>query len=211
MSAQLITVTELSVKDDKVDEAITAWLDHHTTSLIDGRVLYRGLEDSTLMELAPVSDSLDELPGLREDWLSLWHTIDHLAETDFSRQLLHFVEAPKPIPTALPQTPYVQLRHVEVPPPVYRKYRSWRAETIFDVVLTSPEVETFSAYHSVFSSEPGVMFVSGFSCSPAEYDAVFRSSRYQEIVRQAGDRYITGGQNGLYTRMYSRVTPKDRA
>jgi hypothetical protein len=207
MSAHLITVTELSVKPDRIDEAIAAWLGHHESSGMEGRVLYRGLDESTLLELAPVSDTLDELPALRADWLTLWHTVGHLAESDFARQVLHFVEAPKPVATPLPETPYVQLRHVEVPPPVYRDYRAWRKETIFDVVLTSPEVEVFTAYHSVFSTEPGVMFVSGFSCTPEEYGAVFASPRYQEIVRQAGDQYITGGERGLYTRMYARVTP----
>jgi hypothetical protein len=207
VSAQLITITELSVKPDMVDEAIDAWLGHHRSSSVQGRVLYRGLEEPTLMELAPVGDTFTELPELRADWLTLWHTVGHAAESDFSRQLLHFVEAPKPVSTALPETPYVQLRHVEVPPPAYRGYRSWRAETIFDVVTTSPEVEAFAAYHSVLSSEPGVMFVSGFSCPPAEYGTVFASPGYQEIVRQAGNRFITGGERGLYTRMYARVTP----
>lgn len=207
MSAQLISTTELSVKPDLMDEAIAAWLGHHDSSPIGGRVLYRGLDDAKLLELAPVSDTLDELPALRADWLTLWHTVGHVAESDFARQLLHFVEAPKPTTAALPETPYVQLRHVEVPPPVYRSYRAWRTETIFDVVRNSPEVEVFAAYHSVFSNEPGVMFVSGFSCSPEEYGAVFASPRYQDIVRQAGNRFITGGERGLYTRMYARVTP----
>ncbi|MGW7342673.1 hypothetical protein [Streptomyces sp. NPDC054854] len=65
---------------------------------------------------------------------------------------------------------------------------------------TADEVEVFEAYHSVLSTEPGVMFVSGFSCDPAEYTAVFTSPRYQEIVRQAGDRFIAVGERGLYTR-----------
>jgi hypothetical protein len=34
----------------------------------------------------------------------------------------------------------------------------------------------------------------------------FTSPRYQQIVREAGDTYITGGDNGLYTRIYERVT-----
>lgn len=207
MSAQLITTTELAVKPDLMDDAIAAWLGHHESSPIKGRVLYRGLDDAKLLELAPVRETLGDLPALRTDWLNLWHTIGHVAESDFARQVLHFVEAPKPVTTALPETPYVQLRHIEVAPPVYREYRAWRRETIFDVVRNAPEVAAFAAYHSVFSNEPGVMFVSGFSCSLEEYAAVFSSPRYQEIVRQAGNRYITGGERGLYTRTYARVTP----
>ncbi|MFJ6831652.1 hypothetical protein [Streptomyces sp. NPDC091209] len=206
MSTALMTVTELSVKPDLAADAAAAWLDHHSTSGFEGRVLYRGLEGPTLLELAPLN-GYDQIEGLRTDWRKLWDAVGPMAEGDFRRQLLHYVEAPKPTSEALPATPYVQMRHVEVPPPNYRAYRAWREETIFDVVRNAPEVEVFEAYHSVLSSEPGVMFVSGFSCEPAAYQAVFSSPRYQEIVRQAGDQYITGGDRGLYTRLYARVTP----
>ncbi|MFI9269873.1 hypothetical protein ACIGXM_04020 [Kitasatospora sp. NPDC052896] len=205
MSNALITVTELSVKPDQVDAAAQAWVAHHAASGIEGRILFRGLEDSTLLELAPLND-YDELDALRKDWRALWDVVGPMAVSDFSRQMLHFVEAPKPGNDPLPNTPFLQMRHVEVPPPAYRGYRAWREETIFDVVRTSPEVEIFEAYHSVLSSEPGVMFVSGFSCDPKDYTAVFTSPRYQEIVRQAGDSYITGGDRGLYTRLYARVS-----
>lgn len=46
------------------------------------------------------------------------------------------------------------------------------------------------------------MFVSGFSANPESYNAVFASDRYLEIVQQAGDQYITGGSEGLYTKTY---------
>lgn len=68
------------------------------------------------------------------------------------------------------------------------------------------EVETFLAYHSLISSEPGVMFVSGFSGSLAAYSAVFGSPAYQDIVRQAGNRFITGGERGLYTKLYQDIS-----
>ncbi|MCW7539302.1 hypothetical protein OOT46_15770 [Aquabacterium sp. A7-Y] len=123
---------------------------------------------------------------------------------DVRRELLTYVEAPKPCGSPLPQTDYLQLRHVEVPPPRIPAYRSWREETIFQVVRESAPVEVFLAYHSLVSGQPGVMFISGFSGAPQEYRAVFESERYREIVRQAGDGYITGGADGLYTRFYAR-------
>jgi hypothetical protein len=205
MSADLITVSELSVSPDRLDDAIDAWSKHHANSRIGGRVLYRGLQESSLLELAPL-DGFGQLDELRQDWREQFLAVGPLGEGDFRRQILHFVEAPKPAAGALPDTPYVQMRHVEVLPRVYRDYRAWREETIFDVVRTSPQVESFEAYHSVASTEPGVMFVSGFSAEPEEYMKAFTSPRYQEIVQQAGDTYITGGDNGLYTRMYARVS-----
>lgn len=124
---------------------------------------------------------------------------------DVKRELLTFVEAPKPTDSALPQTDYVQLRHVEVPPARHAAYRAWREETIFEVVRENDEVEVFLAYHSLVSSQPGVMFISGFSGPVPEYRAVFENEAYREIVRQAGDQYITGGPGGLYTRIYQRA------
>lgn len=128
---------------------------------------------------------------------------DHMTG-EVRRELLSYVEAPKPTPSLLPQTDYLQLRHIEVAPPRQAEYHAWRARTIFQVVQDSNAIHTFLAYQSLISGQPGVMFLSGFSGTVEEYLAVFESARYQEIVRQAGDRYITGGSNGLYTRMYAR-------
>ena len=122
---------------------------------------------------------------------------------DFRRQVVDFVEAPKDTDAPLPSTPYIQLRHVEVKPQMYEAYREWRERTIFDVVRTHDEIEVFLAYHSLLSTEPGVLFLSGFRVDPKEYLAVFASPAYQEIVKQAGDTYIT--DRGLYTRIYARV------
>lgn len=85
-------------------------------------------------------------------------------------------------------------------------YRAWREATIFDVVRSHDEVESFAAYHSLISGVPGVMFVSGFSCPVDRYAAVFSSDRYKTIVQEAGENYITGGTDGLYTRIYSRLS-----
>lgn len=115
-----------------------------------------------------------------------------------------YVEAPKPTNSLLPDTDYIQLRHVEVPPQRMQAYRQWREETIFDVVRGNDEVDTFLAYHSLISGQPGVMFIAGFSGDPAAYQQVFSSSRYKDIVQQAGTSYITGGSDGLYTRLYVR-------
>ncbi|MNV86891.1 hypothetical protein D3C71_1809580 [compost metagenome] len=100
----------------------------------------------------------------------------------------------------------MQLRHVEVRPARHAAYRAWREETIFQVVRDNTEVEVFLAYHSLVSSQPGVMFISGFSGSVQDYRAVFENEKYGEIVRQAGDQYITGGPGGLYTRIYQRAS-----
>lgn len=161
-------------------------------------------EQNELMQLRAF-DSLSALP----DVLSLCERERNLAVPvlagDVRRELVDLVEQVKNSQGLLPQTPYVQLRHVEVVPGRMADYRKWREETIFDVVRNHDEVESFAAYHSLISGVPGVMFVSGFRCSPETYGAVFSSARYKSIVQQAGDGYITGGTDGLYTRIYSGV------
>ncbi|MGW0466441.1 hypothetical protein ACWDX6_14335 [Streptomyces sp. NPDC003027] len=204
MSASLIVTSELSVKPDRADEAAAAWLRLHRDTPECERALFRALDGTSLLEFTPLS-AVADVESLRGDWQRQFEELAPFAEGDFCRELLEFVEAPKPTDLPLPATRYVQMRHVEVKPAQYQAYRTWREETIYDVVRGHDDAEVFLAYHSVLSSAPGVMFISGFDCSPERYNTAFTSPRYQEIVQQAGDRYITGGDRGLYTTFYERV------
>lgn len=125
---------------------------------------------------------------------------------DVNREILVYVEAAKASENFTPKTKYVQLRHIEVKPSLMQEYLNWRQDTIFQVVKESPEVEEFTAYHSLVSTTPGVMFVSGFSEDPEKYQAVFTSPRYQDIVKQAGQKFICGGADGLYTKTYLNLS-----
>lgn len=176
-------------------------------SLVDNastRYLF-DLEQQELLQLRAYESPADfaASTGLLE--ADLERFASHM-NADVKRELLAYVEAPKRCTSPLPETDYVQLRHVEVPPPRRAAYRAWREETIFQVVRDNAEVEVFLAYHSLVSSQPGVMFVSGFSGPVQDYKAVFENEKYREIVRQAGDQYITGGPGGLYTRIYQRAS-----
>lgn len=163
------------------------------------------LEQQELLQLRAYDSAADFAAGTDLLAADLERFASHM-NADVKRELLSFVEAPKPCAAPLPQTDYVQLRHVEVPPARYAAYRAWREQTIFQVVKDNAAVEVFLAYHSLVSSQPGVMFISGFSGAVQDYKAVFENDRYREIVRQAGDKYITGGAGGLYTRFYQRAS-----
>jgi hypothetical protein len=203
VSARLLLVTEVPVKSGEIDKVIETWSSLNAASPDSDAVLYRSLDDDGLLvELAPIAN-LAELADRDAGYRELSAALAPALAGDFRRQVVEFVEAPKDTKTPLPATPYIQLRHVEVKPPVYDAYRQWRDRTIFEVVRNNAEVEVFLAYHSLLSTEPGVLFVSGFSVEPAAYQAVFSTPAYQEIVRQAGDTYIT--DRGLYTRIYARV------
>jgi len=198
MTSPLLLVTEVPVSPDAFGPALTALRSQPPA----GAVHYRGTEASTVLELAPLRN-LAQLDELTPRWPALAAELAPLSVGDIRRQVLEFVEAPKPVAGELPETPYIQLRHVEVKPAVKQDYLEWRVGTIFAEVHKSERVEAFLAYHSLLSTEPGVTFVSGFSCTPEEYLPTFASERYAEIARQAHPRFVT--DDGLYTRIYRRA------
>jgi hypothetical protein len=171
---------------------------------VDGRTLV-ALDADEVVTLEQL-DAAEALDALRERLGPVAADFAHHLSGDIRREILDFVEAPKTGGSMLPDTPYIQLRHVEVNPDEHAAYLIWRDETIFEVVRNADAVESFVAFHSVVSGQPGVMFVSGFSVDPPTYSAVFSSERYSTIVQQAGDRFITGGTSGLYTKIYAETT-----
>jgi hypothetical protein len=203
MPAALLMITEVATRDGAIDDAAAHWARLRAETSSDS-VLYRGVAGDTLLELTALSD-LSQLAKETEPFARQFDELAPFVTGDFRRQVLEFVEAPKSTDDALPSNRYIQLRHIEVPPKVFADYRRWRAQTIFDVVRRAEEVEVFLAYHSLLSTEPGVMFVSGFDVAPERYAAIFGTPEYQEIVRQAGSNYIAGGERGLYTTIYERV------
>ncbi|OXT02850.1 hypothetical protein B7H23_01400 [Notoacmeibacter marinus] len=201
MAADILMISRFPTKTGKAEILAT---DLEVSA--DARV-FVALDDDEVVLLEPLDS--DTALGVLQKTLApqLKRYAQYLAG-DVKREVLHFVEAPKACKTSLPDTPYLQLRHVEVKPDQMDAYRQWRDETIFDVVRSADEVETFLAYHSVISGQPGVMFVSGFSTDPDRYGAVFSSERYRTIVQQAGDQYITGGTDGLYTKIYAETAKR---
>jgi len=204
MSATLLILNEVGVAPGRVDEVLARWGELNEKEPLAGRTLFRGADGDDVLEITPVKD-YTELEAFSAGWRRLWDSVSADLVTDFRRQLLEFVEAPKDTAGPLPLTRYIQLRYIEVKPTEYPAYREWRAKTIFEVVRRAEPVTAFLAYHTLLSTRPGVMFVTGFDCEPGDYQKVFASAEYQDIVQQAGDRFIVGGESGLYTRVYQRA------
>lgn len=204
MASPVILVTEVFPVEGKVNALATSWAAQKNPAICRSRTVYQSLDNTSCLELIALSD-IGQLADMDDFWQQSWSLLGTDLKGDFRRQVLRFVEAPKNVEDPLPKTPYIQLRHVEVVPAVYCDYLAWRDRTIFNVVRKAPEVEVFLAYHSVISSEPGVMFLSGFSCEVDQYSSVFNSADYQKIVAEAGSTYITGGERGLYTKIYRAV------
>lgn len=203
MPASLLMVTEVFTEDGSTDQAIAEWSRLRAETGSD-TALYRSTVDNALLELTTLTE-MAQLDKERELFGRLFTDLAPFVQGDFRRQVLEFVGAPKVGDASIPSTSYIQLRHIEVPPAVFPAYREWREQTIFDVVRRANEVEVFLTYHSLLSTVPGVMFISGFEVDPDRYAAVFSTKEYQEIVRQAGSKYIAGGGRGLHTKVYRRV------
>jgi hypothetical protein len=65
-------------------------------------------------------------------------------------------------------------------------------------------ISSFVAYHSLISTEPGIMFLSCFDDNISEYQAGFESPEYKQIIKEAGTNFIAGGERGLYTTIYEQ-------
>ncbi|WP_026925294.1 hypothetical protein [Glycomyces arizonensis] len=206
MSSQLLLVTQLPVQPDAVDQTAKAWEQVNAEHGGDA-LLYRSLERPVLLEVR-AANGLAELDGLRPLWAAQWQALAPRLAGDFRRQVHEFVEAPRPTDAPFPDSPYLQLRRVEVRPPVFEDYRAWRERTIFEIVRASDASEVFLAYHSLLGADPGVLFVAGFSCEPEVHNAVYRTPAYEAILVQARENFIVtdiGGDAGLFLETYARI------
>lgn len=199
MSSRYMTASIYPVLENALPRVYDA-----LASEVPDRALFRSLERSDVLELQAF-DNFHQIADLEAQWDQQWAKTQPFLAGDVRRQVLRFVEAPKDCATPLPQTAHIQLRYVEVKPPRYGDYRKWREETIFSVVRSASVVDVFLAYHTLISTKPGVMFISGFDADVARYNGVFQSDKYREIVRQAGDSYITGGQARLWTQIFQAI------
>ena len=196
--ANIILINEFTPLEGKVEDSI------HLLQKIKNNVpscIYLSENEKSILNINSFG-SLSELDEISQ--LNLKELNANLA-SDFKCQILSLKKVVKPQNSILPESKYLQLRHIEVPLHVLNDYHEWRESTIFKHVIKQQEIESFLAYHSIISTEPGVMFLSGFSCEINNYLDGFKQPSYIDIVKQAGEKYIYGGQSGLYTKIYKRL------
>lgn len=187
------------------EQNIQDFVTKNATITLNKNSFYSSLDGDELIEFISLN-SLDELTDYENRFALAFSDYACYLRGDIKRELLRYVESPIKARTAIPQTNYVQLRHVEVLPSAYQAYLKWRNETIFEVVRNnSNTIDSFDAYHSLISQVPGVMFISCFNGSIEEYMEPFTNDHYKNIITQAGDSYITGGNEGLYTKVYKKL------
>ncbi len=155
---------------------------------------------SAFSEIETLWDALKKNFHLKED-----KNLVSYCYSDFHQEILEYQETIVSQESLLPSSTYLQMRHIEVPLERYKEYLHWRANTIFKYVKQLKTIDSFVAYHSIFSTLPGVMFICGFSCDPKMYNASFNSTAYKGIVQEAGTRFIVDGEKGLYTKIYKAL------
>lgn len=169
----------------------------------DAHGTFIALEGSDIMELTAF-DSLEALADVLADRTDIERAVASRLTGEWRHEILGHVEDLMPGEASITTAPMVEMRHIEVPPPLYGEYRDWREATIYKTVGGRQEIDDFRSYQSVLSTTPGVMFIVGFSAELARYRTVYQQPAYQDILKQAGSRYIAGGPSGLDCRTYAR-------
>lgn len=204
-AANYLLLTEFRTDRDKLQQALSILkskfgqadesLQYYYSDSLNSVLIMRAIKEPTLV--------FEEISKYNQ--AEFLKNIAPLMRSDWRRHVLEIVEPVKAQASLLPNTAYIQLRHIEVPLSVYQNYISWRKQTIFEHVRKQDLISSFMAYHSLLSTEPGVMFLAGFNCLEQDYVACFNNPHYQNIIKEAGQQYIAGGEKGLYTHIYQRA------
>ncbi len=205
MQSNLIVCSEVIALESEVDSAWNIWRESGGENLPKGseRQCYQ-LEGKRnhFLELISI-DKFSDIENILVHRESFVSDMASKLESDWRQQIIKHVETVKSIKGKLPDSPKLQLRYIEVPLSVKGSYLTWREKTIFDVVRQAEPIDSFLAYHTLFSTQPGVMFLSGFSGNSDSYmSEVFLTPRYQQIAKEAGEQFVVGGEGGLSTRIY---------
>ncbi|GLT19053.1 hypothetical protein GCM10007938_28350 [Vibrio zhanjiangensis] len=157
MSTNYLLISRYPVKNID-DEAIDG-----IKSNEDARYFISEDGSNEILELKAIN-KIEDISSLEKNLIDVFTVNKDYLSGDIRRELLRFVEAPITSESKLPNTEFVQLRHVEVPAERYDDYLGWRDRTIFNVVRDNADkINSFEAYHSLISGQPGVMFVSSFN------------------------------------------------
>ncbi|MDP5211011.1 hypothetical protein [Microbulbifer sp. 2205BS26-8] len=207
MESKLVVCNEIIVDPARSEVAWDAWKHqkYEVGTKKIKRVAYRCEDEpARFLELISIDDisELSEIIKLKDQLPDFFYSY---LKSDWHQQVVELLDVVRPTGELLPTDKKLQLRYIEVPLSVFDEYREWRENTIYDVVKNSDSINGFLAYQSVFSTKPGVLFMSTFEGNTKDYmKQNFLTERYQGIVKEAGDRYIVGGKDGLFARVYAR-------
>ncbi|QSQ20837.1 hypothetical protein JY651_37265 [Pyxidicoccus parkwayensis] len=157
------------------------------------RSLYKHEAGDRLLEFV----GFQELSGLGELLADgFWRETEGLVRPrlamDFRRQLHGLRDVVKPSASSVPGAERLQLSRGEIAPRALDEYHAWRRDTLFPHVRSLEPVEGFAAYHSVMSTEPGFLFLAGYSGPAEKFQETQKTPAWQELTGHAASRYILG-------------------
>lgn len=206
MKAPYLAVMEWEVKEGKLDEAAKIWTNSKVSNFFENSVLYKGLTKNSLVVLYEVTNfSVIQQFVESDEFKQFVKDQAKYMQSDFHQSIVGLVEDVIRRKQLIPKTKYMQLRSIEVPLSDIDSYLEWRKRRIFEFVKRNDKVTSFLAFHSVFSTVPGVLFVTEFEGNPDEYRASFLTDEYKQIIKEAGHDHIKSGEQGLQTFEYEKV------
>lgn len=193
----LVIVNRFEIAKEHIDGLKMAWEASKVSQVLKNSVIYEGISENLIVMLYEV-ESLDQLQEKleSEEYKAFIKQITPYVMSDFHQEVVGLVDEVVPRDTLVPRTPYMQLRHIEVPLSGIEPYLEWRKRRIFEFVKRNDKVHSFLAFHSFFSTQPGVLFITEFTGDPETYRNSFLTPEYKVIIQEAGHDHIKGG---LYT------------
>ena len=206
MKAPYLAVMEWEVEEGKLDEAAKIWINSKVSNFFENSVLYKGLTKNSLVVLYEVTNfSVIQQFVESDEFKQFVKAQAKYMQSDFHQSIVGLVEDVIRRKQLIPKTKYMQLRSIEVTLSDIDSDLEWRKRRIFEVVKRNDKVTSFLAFHSVFSTVPGVLFVTEFEGNPDEYRASFLTDEYKQIIKEAGHDHIKSGEQGLQTFEYEKV------
>ena len=206
MKAPYLAVMEWEVEEGKLDEAAKIWTNSKVSKFFENSVLYKGLTKNSLVVLYEVTNfSVIQQFVESDEFKQFVKAQAKYMQSDFHQSIVGLVEDVNRRKQLIPKTKYMQLRSIEVPLSDIDSYLEWRKRRIFEFVKRNDKVTSFLAFHSVFSTVPGVLFVTEFEWNTDEYRASFLTDEYKQIIKEAGHDHIKSGEQGLQTFEYEKV------
>ena len=105
MSAQFIMITEIDVTSGTTQEVVEKWRSITPAEDVLQRVFYRSTDDETVLEIVALN-SLNVQGSLLSYFDTTTEAVRDFLKSDFRRQLLSFVEAPRKTDGLLPSTQF---------------------------------------------------------------------------------------------------------
>jgi len=189
-----LVVNEWDYVEGKLLEAQQAWHESTAKKCVPSAKLYKGIDRDKLVLIYKI-ENFEELQSILEskEYNSFVQQVAPFMDSDFHQSIYGLADSVVSRENLVPSTKYIQLRSIEVPLSGIDPYLEWRKGTIFDYVKRNQKVNSFLAFHSLFSSNPGILFVAEIKGEPKEFRESFLTNEYREIIKEAGHDHIKGG------------------